>query len=475
MSIPGSQEKILVVDDDPAVLRLFRLNLENEGFDVRTASNFEEFVQQRAFAEPDAILLDVMLPGTNGIEILRGICARADHPPVVMVTASGVVQNAVTALKLGAFDYLVKPEDIRNVPKFVGVMKNALQHGKAQEEIKRLKDELKGRHSFGNIIGESESMNRIFDMVRQVSQGDISVLIQGASGTGKELIARAIHYDSPRSSGPFVTVNCAAIPVTLIESELFGHTKGAFTGAIAQKKGKFEVAHGGSIFLDEIGDMDPSSQAKLLRVLQDHTFERVGGTEPLTANVRVIAATNRELSRLVESNEFRADLYYRINVFPIEMPSLAERREDVPLLAAHFLHRFAESLDRKIDGFTPAVMNVLAEHDWPGNVRELENVVHRAVIAAGQGRIDLVHLPPELAEKGRSRIQAGGVEIEPVAYRNEPTVDGIIPLADVERETIQRAIFATSGNLARAAQGLGIGRATLYRKVKQFDLTVPKS
>jgi len=466
-----SSGTILIVDDDANIRTLFRYTLIKAGFDVLEAKDYRECF--RTFADEvhvDAILLDVMLPELSGLDILKYIREQPQPPPTVMVTASGVVQDAVVALKLGAFDYLVKPDDTNNVPKFVGVMSNAVSFARAQREINRLNLELADRYRYENIIGESPKMQQVYTMMRQVAQSDVSVLIQGESGTGKELIARAIHYNSARAKGPFVPVNCAAIPETLIESELFGHEKGAFTGAIAQKKGKFELAKGGTIFLDEIGDMNLGSQTRLLRVLQDEIFERVGGTEPLEANVRVIAATNKDIQAQVESGAFRLDLFYRISVFPIPLPPLREKLEDIPYLAAHFLHKYVEESKKHITGFEPAVMNTFLQHAWPGNVRELENVVHRGVITASGPTISLADLPPELSALGMSQIHLGrnAVLIE------DPDTNDIRPLNEVERDVIKRALEVTGGNFAKAAQKLQIGRATLYRKVKEYDLDISR-
>ncbi len=466
----GPGGKILVVDDDQNIRTLLRHNLQKSGFGVLEAEGYRECFrildEERGL---DAVLLDVMLPELSGLDILKRIREMPQPLPVVMVTASGVVQDAVTALKLGAFDYLVKPDDTNNIPKFIGVMGNAVSYARAQREIDRLSGELAERYRYENIIGDSPRMRQVYTMMRQVAETDASVLIQGESGTGKELIARAIHYNSPRAKAPFVPVNCAAIPETLIESELFGHEKGSFTGAVVQKKGKFELARGGTIFLDEIGEMAPGLQTRLLRVLQDGIFERVGGTEPIEVDVRVIVATNKDLQHEVEEGTFRLDLYYRISVFPIRLPPLREKPEDTPLLAAHFLHQFAEQAKKRITGFEPAVMNAFMQHTWPGNVRELENVIHRAVISADEETIRLAHLPQDLATLGMAQIHLGrnAVLIE------DPDTKDIRPLSEVERDVIKRALEVTSGNFAKAAQKLQIGRATLYRKVKEYNLQPP--
>lgn len=313
-------------------------------------------------------------------------------------------------------------------------------------------------------------MRRVFIMISQVSQSDVTVLVQGESGTGKELVARAIHYNSARANGPFIPVNCAAIPEQLIESELFGHEKGSFTGAVSQKKGKFELAKGGTIFLDEIGDMIPSAQTRLLRVLEERTFERVGGSEQLEANVRVIAATNKDLEKEVERSKFRLDLYYRLSVFPIGLPALTEHAEDIPLLAAHFLHRYAEETGKELRGFDPEAMNALTRHQWPGNVRQLQNVIHRAVIVAQGPRIAPADLPPEL----RALIGEHGYEQRGAVLIEDPVTNDIRPLSSVERDVIGRALEHTGGNVTEAAQKLGIGRATLYRKMKEYGLDVER-
>ena len=462
---------ILVVDDDQSMLDLFSANLVRAGYEIIPALNHTEcFKALKDYHALDAVLLDVMLPEISGLDILKHINKLPDPPPVVMVTASDEVQNAIKALKLGAFDYLQKSTDITNITKFLRVMRNAVNAGRSRREVIRLQQELMENNGLGNIIGDSSGMRSVFAQIRQVAQSDVTVLVLGASGTGKELAAKAIHYNSSRRNGPFVPVNCAAIPATLIESELFGHEKGSFTGATARKPGKFEIAREGTIFLDEIGDMDHNSQAKLLRVLQDGSYERVGGTQPLAADVRVIAATNKNLRQLVSDGNFREDLYYRLDVFPIRMPTLTERMDDVPLLAAHFLYRFNGELEKNVTGFHPSVMNTLTQHTWPGNVRELENVVHRAVIAAPSNEdVQLSHLPPDLAELGASQIHVRKdfVSVE------DPVENRIRPLKDVEKDVIQRALRKTSGNFAKAAQELQIGRATLYRKVKEYSLDVP--
>ncbi len=458
---------ILVVDDDRSIRSLFKHNLAAAGFDVLEADDYRACYRHiDGDHQIDAVLLDVMLPELSGIDILKHIVELPRPIPTVMVTASGVVQDAVTALKLGAFDYLTKPDDTNNKPKLIGVMTNAISFGRAQREIDRLNHELAGKYSYDNIIGDSPAMQRVYTMINQVAESDATVLIQGESGTGKELIARAIHYNSPRRKGPFVPVNCAAIPETLIESELFGHEKGAFTGATATKPGKFEIARSGTIFLDEIGDMNPGAQTRLLRVLQEKTFERVGGADALKADVRVIVATNKDLEKETADSNFRIDLYYRISVFPIDLPPLRDRPDDIALLAAHFLHRYADEANREINGFEPAVMNALSKHVWQGNVRELENVIQRAVLVAGDDVIRLSDLPAHLSQLGRAQIHLGrnAVLIE------DPDTNDIRPLNDVEREVIRRAIEVTAGNYTEAAQKLGIGRATLYRKVKDYDL-----
>ena len=462
---------ILVVDDDTNIRTLFRHTLAKAGFEVLEASDYREcYPYLEDLDRLDAVLLDVMLPELSGLDILKHIRELDQPPPVVMVTASDVVQDAVTALKLGAFDYLTKPNDTNNQPKFIGVMANAVGYARAQREIDRLRSELADRWDSRNIIGESPAMRRVFTMISQVSDNEVTVLIEGDSGTGKELVARAIHFNSRRAQAPFVPVNCAAIPETLIESELFGHEKGAFTGAIAQKKGKFEVARGGTIFLDEIGDMSPGAQTRLLRVLEEKAFERVGGTEAIEANVRIVAATNKDLRKEVEEEKFRLDLYYRLSVFPVPLPELSERLEDIPLLAAHFLHQYNDEAGKSVSGFEPAVLNALAKHTWPGNVRELQNVIHRAVIVAQGDTLKLADLPAELNALGIAQIHLGrnAVLIE------DPQTNDIRPLDQVERDVIKRALEVTEGNFTVAAQKLGIGRATLYRKVKEYELDVER-
>lgn len=465
--VKGANGTVLIVDDDPAIRKLLAVALERAGFQVRQAEGYRQcYGEMSDTASVDAVLLDIMLPEVNGLEILRH-CSGLDSPPaIVMMTASTDVSDAVSALKLGAFDYLIKPDDTSNLPKLTGVLRNAVSFTRSKREIVRLKRELVARGRPAEIVGTSAPMQRVFEAIRQVADSDASVLITGESGTGKELVAKAIHEASSRSRGPFVVVNCSAIPITLIESELFGHEKGAFTGAIAQKRGKFEIAHGGTIFLDEIGDMDSGSQTRLLRVLQEQAFERVGGTHTINVDVRVIAATNQDLQARVRESAFRLDLFYRIAVFAISLPPLRDRTEDIPLLAAHFLNLHASKAHKEATGFEPAAMNALIRHAWPGNVRELGNVIQHAVIVSEGPTIRLEHLPPHLVQASVPETPAG----ENAVLLRDPSTHDIRPLKEVEKEVMKRALEATEGNFALAAMKLQIGRATLYRKVKEYGL-----
>jgi len=446
------RDVVWVVDDDPAIRKLLAFILESAGFEVEEFASGAE-VLAVAGSLPSAVALDLMMPGIDGVEVLKEFRRRAPEVPVVILTAMNEVSSAVEVIKLGAYDYLLKPVDEQRL---VATMKRAVSVHRLECEVERLRGELGERFHMKNIVGSSSAMRRVYDQISKVLDSDITVFISGESGTGKELVAKAIHYGSRRSDGPFVDVNCAAIPESLQESELFGHEKGAFTGAAAAHPGKFEQANGGTIFLDEVGEMAPSTQARLLRVLQERTVQRIGGTRRIDLDVRVISASNRDLAELVKKGGFRQDLYYRLVVFPIELPPLRDRREDIPALVEHFLEKHARDAGRRVSRVAPEAMERLTAYRWPGNVRELETVIHRALLVCDGTEISPDDLPPELGGANLSEPGEGD--------------DRFLSLEEMERRAIRRAVEVCGGNLSLAARRRGIGRSTLYRKMQQYGI-----
>ena len=444
-------QTILIVDDEESHRLMLRAHLEQEGFSTVEAIDGEEAIAKVAERNVDLILMDIRMPRLDGMEALLRIKRANPAIPVIMMTAYGSIDSAVKALQAGATDYLTKPLDSNEL--IVKVHK-ALRYHQLEEENVLYREQLGIRFDFSRIIGKSARMRELFDMLATVAPTEATVLLLGESGTGKEIIANAIHQNSPRRERPYIKVNCAALPETLLESELFGHEKGAFTGAIEKKKGRFERADGGTIFLDEIGEMSLTTQTKILRVLQEREFEPVGGTKTIKVDVRIIAATNKNLEDEVKRGKFREDLYYRINVVPITIPPLRERAEDVPLLAAHFLRLYGEKNKRMLKGFADGVMDALMRYDWPGNVRELENIVERTVIMSRGDTITFADLPPAIAGAQGTAIQTSPA----------------ISLKDVERETIIKALQQTEGNRTKAAVLLGITRKTLQNKIKEYGI-----
>ena len=450
--------KILVVDDESSHRQMIKAVLSAEGYEIREAADGNQAVKAVEEKFHDLILMDIRMPGLSGIEALQKIKDISPGIPVIIMTAYASVNTAIDALKSGAYDYLTKPLDIEELKILVA---KALQFQKLEQENIYLKEQLNNRFDFSSIIGRSPAMKQLFETMALVAPSEAGVLIVGESGTGKELIANAIHQNSSRAQRPFIKVNCAALPETLLESELFGHEKGAFTGATARKQGRFQLAHNSSILLDEIGEMSPTTQAKILRVLQEREFEPIGSTQTIRVDTRVIAATNKNLEEEIKKGRFREDLFYRINVVTIAVPPLRERREDIPLLADFFLKRFAEKNRRVINGFTPRAMDLLMRYDWSGNVRELENVVERAVIMARGEMITPMEFPENLKELD--------VELK------EPNLD-LSPgrsLKEVEKEMILRTLAETDGNRTHAANILGISRRTLQLKLKEYGINPP--
>jgi two-component system response regulator HydG len=451
------ENTILVVDDDQAHRTMLRTLLSGWGYKIVEADDGQvaiEKVHEQAF---DMILMDIRMLKVSGLEALDGIKTYNPAIPVIIMTAYSSVETAVEALKKGAYDYLTKPLDFDELRL---AMERAMDHSQLKEENRLLRETLGSHFDRQNIIGRSTAMVKLLETVAQVAPSEATVLITGDSGTGKELIAGAIHFNSPRKDGSFVKVNCAAITETLLESELFGHEKGAFTGAHRLKEGRFRQADGGSLFLDEVSEMSLGMQVKLLRALQEREITRVGGEEVIKVDVRVIAATNKDLIQEIESERFREDLYYRLNVVTLNVPLLRERKEDIPLLAQHFLSTFAEKNRKQIKGFTPQAMDQLLKYDWPGNVRELMNAVERAVVLSRSEYLDEQDLFLVIKD-------ALSAEEEPPSRYAVPAD---LPLEDVEKATILKTLESTGGNKSEAARRLGITRKTLHKKLKKYGM-----
>ncbi len=496
-------DKLLLIDDEADVQYSFRRILDFPGLELHTASSGEEGLRMLGRVKPDLVITDVRMAGINGLETLRRIRQADPKLPVILMTAYGTTQTAIEAMKLGAYDYLLKPFD---VPRLKQLVADALKASRDMRQTVVLAPQLEQQDYDLGVIGRSGAMQSVFKLVGQVAQTDATVLITGESGTGKELVARAIYHNSRRCQQPFVAINCAAIPENLLESELFGHEKGAFTGATQQRIGKFEQCHGGTLFLDEIGDMTPATQTKILRVLQGGTFERVGGNAPIRSDVRVIAATNKPLEEAVASRQFREDLFYRLNVVRIQMPPLRDRRDDVRLLVDYFLRKMGGGAGRSI---AASALEALEAYHWPGNVRELENVVRRATVVSKGAAILLGDLPPEVASAprgGTSGPQGPQAPVaqpskegapEPAAMAPSPSPAALVSagvhgvgmpelaqalfrharsdpklriLPAVERELIIQALKETGGNQVQAAKLLGITRATLRKRVEKFGI-----
>ncbi|MCB2191444.1 MAG: sigma-54 dependent transcriptional regulator [Deltaproteobacteria bacterium] len=446
-------ERILIVDDEKNYLVVLQALLADNGYEMLTASNGPQALALAAEEEPDLVITDMRMPQMSGLDLIKRLKERFSEMPIIVMTAYGTVENAVEAMKSGATDYISKP--FENTELLLTVQK-ALKMRRLLFQNRLLKEELEG---YGEIIGDSKAMRQVYGLIDKVAATRATVLLTGESGTGKELIARAIHARSPRAEEPFVAVNCMALTETLLESELFGHEKGAFTGATSRRKGRFEMAHGGTLFLDEVGEMSPSLQVKLLRVLQERTFERVGGTQPLSVDVRIVAATNRDLSKAVEAGEFREDLFYRLNVVRIDVPPLSQRREDLPVLVAHFVKKYAAEVGRPAPEVDKQAMELIYNHSWPGNVRELENAIERAVILAGES-ITPADLPLEIRPKGQA---APSTELP----RNMSFNDAV---EDLERRMIIRALNEAGGVAAHAAEALGLTKSNLAYKLKKYEI-----
>jgi len=455
--MPKASATILVVDDEHLIRWSLEQELRREGFQVLLAATGADALRIAKAERPDAILLDVRLPDADGIEILERLRTEELEAVVIMITAHGAVNAAVRAMKLGAQDYLMKPVEPEQL---LVILRKALEGRTLRQEVARFQSEVRHGAELQDLVGTSPTIGQLRGLIQQIARSDATtVLLEGESGTGKDLVARVIHFASARATAPFMAVNCAALPEHLLESELFGHEKGAFTDAKALKKGLFEQADGGTVYLDEIGDMKPDLQAKLLRLIEEKTFRRVGSVRDFRVDVRVIAATNQDLGKAREAGQFRTDLYYRLRVFPLFLPPLRERRDDIPLLAAHFLRRFNREMRRGVQSFDPAVEAALANYAWPGNVRELRNVIERAMILAAGDTIQLDDLPPELAAQ----------RVAPAAALPALPSQGV-SLEEVERQLVRQALESTEGNQVRAARLLGISRDALRTRMKKFGL-----
>jgi DNA-binding NtrC family response regulator len=469
---PGRRGKILVVDDEVDIREGLELLLTTEGYLAETAQNGTEGLQKLTSNSYDLVLLDLMMPDISGMEVLEEVRRRDRETPIFMITAYGSVEAAVSALKLGANDYFSKPWDNE---KLIIEIDRMIARRELEQENTQLKRALKQRYSFPNIIGKSERMLRLLDMVGQVASSRSTILITGETGTGKELVAKAIHANSPRADQMFVAVNSGSLPPELLESTLFGHVRGAFTSAIQTKKGYFEVADKGTIFFDEIGTLGPETQIKLLRVLQEREFTPLGATETVRVDVRILAATNAELAQLVKENKFREDLYYRLNVINIGLPALRERKEDIPLLINHFFTfyckengKFIDAAGRSLLQFAPEAMQILMEYNWPGNVRELENVVERAVVLANEPVVPIDVLPETV-------LLASGVRVARAEGSPLPADASLFEIVnDFERRTIIERLERCSWSQTEAAESLRVPLSTLNQKIKRLDIRIKR-
>jgi len=451
--------RILIVDDEEVLRDVLDAVLRREGFDIIAAASGEEALNVLDSEEVDLVILDVMLPGISGIDTLRAIRIANPNLPVIVITAFSSIDGAIDAMKQGAFHYIPKPFKNEEV---VLTVNKALEQRRLSRENERLKSELSEKYAYSNIIGKSEIMRKVFDLIRLAAPSRSNILIQGESGTGKELVAKAIHHASPRARNAFVTVNSGSLPPELLESSLFGHVKGAFTGAIATKRGLFEVADNGSIFLDEIGNINLETQAKLLRVIQEKEFMRLGSVETVKVDVRIIAATNADLQKLMADQRFREDLYYRLNVITIQLPPLRRKREDIPLLVSHFLQKYSEENRRKVRGVTPEAMRILMDHSWPGNVRELENTIERAVVLCTGDRITPELLPDYLRYPARTDQPATVVPAEGISLKDA--------VSNYERTMILQSLELANGVQKRAAELLQVKPSTLNEMMKRLGI-----
>ncbi len=453
--------RILLIDDDPVILEVIAEILGANGYEVVTAPTGESGIKELEANYYDLVLTDLVMPNGDGMDVLNHVATKLPQTMCIIFTGYGTIKNSVDAVKKGAFDYITKPV---TSDELLVVMEKALKFKNLEQENIRLKKELKQKYKYDNIIGTSKALKTVYVLIEKVADTDSTLLISGASGTGKELIARAVHYNSSRSDKPLVVINCGAIPEQLLESELFGHEKGSFTGAYKSRVGRFEMANGGTIFLDEIGDMSPALQVKLLRVLQEQKFERVGGTKTIHVDVRIIAATNKNLTIAINKGKFREDLYYRLNVIPIKVPSLKQRRSDIPLLIDYFMKRFQRGKAKRITGFSPQAMAAMVGYGWPGNVREVQNVINRLTILCDNEVVGFDDLPDHIQQNSRS-VQPAEEDI----FEEGLTLDQAVK--DYEKRLILEALEKSSWIKTKAAKVLNIKRTTLVEKIKKQNFT----
>ncbi len=457
MWVGMARERILVVDDETNARQALKTLLSEEGFEVAEAEDGEKALELLSTFAPAAVLTDVRMPKMDGLTFLKKAREAGSDAAFVVMTAFGSIEMAVDAMRAGAESYLVKPLDVKAV---LVVLEKALEKRTLSRDTQVLRDRVRERFSFPNIIGDSPELQAVFEVIKQAAPTKATVLILGESGTGKELVAQALHEESPRKDKPFVKVNCAALSESLLESELFGHEKGSFTGAVGRKEGRFELADGGTLFLDEIGEISASLQIKLLRVLQTREFERVGGTQTVKVDVRLVAATNKDLAAEVKAGRFREDLYYRLNVVAVTLPSLRQRKGDIPALVSHFIGKYAASYGKNVKGLAPGTLNALLAHSWPGNVRELENAIERAVVLAKSGELTADDLPPTLRGPRPKDIATGSL------------IPGAT-MAEIEREAILRTMEMVGGSTSRAAEVLGISVRKIQYRLKEYAGDAP--
>ena len=470
-------DKVLIVDDDPSMRYSLTRMLEGQGLKVTPAKNGAEAISQFFADSPDLVVMDIKMPGQSGLDVLRQIKEKDPKALVILMTAFGTTETAIEAMKFGAFDYILKPFDI---PKMRILVEQALEVSRMMKRMVSYPDRTEGEIAEESIVGSSRAMQEIYKLIGQVAPTDVTVLLRGESGTGKEMVARAIYHHSRRAEKPFLPVNCAAIPETLLESELFGHEKGSFTGALTRRIGKFEQCHGGTLFLDEIGDMTPATQAKILRVLQDREFERLGGSERIHVDVRLIVATNKDLEKGMREGGFRQDLYYRLQVVTLHLPPLRERKEDIPELVRYFLHKFSPAINPNVQEISPQALEKLVRHRWAGNVRELENAVKRALVTAKGTTLLPEDFPLEgmgaelqtASDQGDFEKRLEGL-MEPVfkilADRSKELPDSDL-MSSMEKILIKRALQETRGNQVQAALLLGMSRNTLRSKIERYRI-----
>jgi two-component system response regulator AtoC len=463
------KNKVLVLDDESNIRDIFTLLLQENGYLVETAASGREALEKAKTYAPDVLLLDMNLPDMTGMDVLSRIQRYFPKCQILIITAYGTIRNAVEATKLGAYAYLEKPVDNDEL---LLMISRALEVKKLEAEVEVLKTELTSRYSFANIVGTSAKMNSVFQMMHRIARVDGTILITGESGTGKELVARAIHFNGPRKDGPFVVVNCGAIPRDLIESEFFGHSKGAFTDAKTETTGKFELAHKGTIFLDEVAELSQDAQVKLLRALGEREIVKVGGTKTIPVDVRVIAATNKKLDEEVKKGNFREDLYFRLAVLSLYLPPLRERAEDIPLLCEHFLKKYSGELNKEIEGISEKALEHLRRYAWPGNVRELENVIYESMVLSDDMRLDEKNLPPRIKTRYPEGERGSGFGCEPETQAAEGALKraGQQAAEHAEKSLIEKVLAEARGNKTLAAKVLGVSRKTLFNKIKALRI-----